>query len=1229
MAVPTATAAESMDVVDEDGGRTKVYKGKVTHRSWAQLPEEIVRYIATYYLLSLASTSYNPQTWETRDHWQQRMVYTVLRDGGALERNLMSVCMGWHKALQNHLFWQQAVALIDPTDYFLSHMWTQPLPTPSAVSRSGSNNRGSSALPPFQQLVSGAAQPPPPVRISFWKHLRSILAVSCYVCRINAPPSNIGLGSVHHSKDRRTTMFTPYLGWVNVCRDHERRKAGFCGLCLREAPIFESATANAVLSQYGLNQESQAHAQALGSLVMSVACIENEDEETWPNVEATCRTCRLEWLWRKTNTNERDREAVAGGAAPRTASKDDFPPNLAAILLSSEDWETRQTIECFLDLGEGTINDVLCLAREKWWLRKFTKLGDMMQQALAARRWNGNTEDMSGRASPARGYQDHQHQSQQVVLLEEAATITSRTLSSSGSDNASEMDREETHYDSADATPDHQRRPILREVTDDYESLGDEEESLQDDDEDDDEDAALLQREENSVKELALGDWARARILDGYWISPADTWYNLDTGYPPPSVRYQKEKQGGGEARKGETWTYAVHPCPWTVEKESDGDSSRVVDTAEAGSSSSDDHGESWENQEDDKRMDEEQEDSHPRWSVVTAEVPPSYTLCEQAFLAHQKQLRLILLPAMRNIVRKLVMECGAAATSSDLAYQVTHTKKRKLEDPAIIASRMSMEEVVRILREEEGVWFDGVDWIERMKNREADEGAGVRKRPRASYDAHDADGTANEPEEVVNSPHSSPTTDDDDRDPYRPGHTAKAASASSGSGSGTSPVLSTTTLETTPSPPMAPSMALSSEDASNKAAVSRDESIEDGDASEDGEPVPKILIPVAPVLEAPRLLRPIPYVPTTVARFPQYTMEALKMVWREACVPLFHCRCSICQRAAAARAAAEAKAERGHHSSYVPRSPQEPRQYQPTSPIRRPVPTSDQPAVRIVLKNEQHEWQEEVQEVDLNELEFDSDEVVEIVLPDQHDGGGGGGGVENAAYYFPREREQHQQQRGTDDGQPKLDAELTLTDEELRAFGYTRSADGGLVSLEEDDNGDGQGEIVQSPLPSEDIGDTTSNADSPDSGNSSRKRSCDELEGPVDLRVSNDPLASPKRARLATPSPVHVTQAPQTPRKRPAESRLSPPRTPARRRKSPALEEAIDQAATPPPRLTTTDLEIGSRPMIRKRNSEELEVGDGGDADGVAQAQKKAKLGGSTIIQDVENPLAPPDLGA
>ena len=69
--------------------------------------------------------------------------------------------------------------------------------------------------------------------------------------------------------------------------------------------------------------------------------------------------------------------------------------------------------------------------------------------------------------------------------------------------------------------------------------------------------------------------------------------------------------------------------------------------------------------------------------ATVAVECPPTYALCELAYRAYQKQMKLLLLPAMANVVRRLAIECAADGV-----------------DPALKAARMSLEEVNEYLRE-------------------------------------------------------------------------------------------------------------------------------------------------------------------------------------------------------------------------------------------------------------------------------------------------------------------------------------------------------------------------------------------------------------------------------------------------------------------------------------------------------------------------------------------------
>lgn len=551
--------------------------------------------------------------------------------------------------VEKHTIWQQAISLVDPTDS-LAHL----------------------------AIVS------PSTELSPYRHFRQIVSSSCLVCRINNPVSSIGLLTAKYS------ISSHLFGFITLCREHERRRLAFCGFCLRESQIFASN------SSTGANE---------------VGVLENEDEETFPAIEATCRSCRSEWLWNKASAAPFDQVAIGG-------------PELC-----SDDWETRQSVDGFIELAEGSVADVINLAREKYWLKKETRLSDMMQQALAAAKFNSSATA--------------------TVSLRRGAAI----------DYGTPIEWEEEFEDEEE------------------ESSGEE-------------DNELMQLE-GGVKDLALGDWARTRILDGYWISPADMWYN--NSVPGKSLDMP-----------------AVHPCPWTI------DSSAIDDPSQ----------------------------QHPQPRIKSAPIPPSFSLCEQAFIQYGHQLCLILLPAMKNIVRRIAIECALENSENG-----NHDKV--VVDPTLRASRMSLEDVTRVLREEEGVWYEGYDWVERKRNdveRERSEG----KRSRAR--------SGDEDDNVECGPTSTSAS----------GVGSGDSSTSSSIGSNnTSPVLSTTTLRTTPSPP-----PLSDNDGCDDNTKTKDYTLPATEVI-----LNKVLIPVEPVLNPPKVLRSIPHVPITTEHLPQFSLEALKNV--------------------------------------------------------------------------------------------------------------------------------------------------------------------------------------------------------------------------------------------------------------------------------------------------------------------------------------------------------------
>ncbi|KAK0476915.1 hypothetical protein EDD18DRAFT_1213456 [Armillaria luteobubalina] len=52
--------------------------------------------------------------------------------------------------------------------------------------------------------------------------------------------------------------------------------------------------------------------------------------------------------------------------------------------------------------------------------------------------------------------------------------------------------------------------------------------------------------------------------------------------------------------------------------------------------------------------------EEHPWQATVMGNVPPSYSLCEHVNYVYVTELRTLLLPSMKNIVRRLVIECVA-----------------------------------------------------------------------------------------------------------------------------------------------------------------------------------------------------------------------------------------------------------------------------------------------------------------------------------------------------------------------------------------------------------------------------------------------------------------------------------------------------------------------------------------------------------------------------------------
>ena len=336
-----------------------------------------------------------------------------------------------------------------------------------------------------------------------------------------------------------------------------------------------------------------------------------------------------------------DREVVAGGSS----------------YWSSLDWEVRQSIDAFIEAGEGTLGDIFQIAREKSWLSRYTRIGMHMEHALAQQRLDMRTN----------GY-IYENTDEEVVT--------------------GEID------------------------PDDYETLA-------------------MAEELHSVREMAQTDWARIRILDGLWLSPADDWHGCRPRLP-----------------------LAEHPAPWALSVT----------------------------------------DGQVRPGPATLRVPPAptYHLADQLYRVFERQLRKILLPAMQNIIKRIMFQGGAEAMK--------------------IVTTMDSEDVLRALQH---AWA----WSKDLRR---------------------------------------PLGHENDPDPGTPLDDASSSSKSEASHT-TSPVLSTATLQTTPSPP-----------------PSDDKREKDGEIESPCEEVPRInLFTELGPPEPSNLLRDIPYVPTTLQEMPAFSLKA------------------------------------------------------------------------------------------------------------------------------------------------------------------------------------------------------------------------------------------------------------------------------------------------------------------------------------------------------------------
>ncbi|PPQ83072.1 hypothetical protein CVT26_011916, partial [Gymnopilus dilepis] len=1091
--------------------------------------------------------------------------------------------------VETHLFWNQVINILDPNDVLLYHMAINP-----KAPQSASHNHNNASHNHQNHSQSQTYLTP-------YQHLRGILNSSCLICRINYPLANTGLAQA------KKLIYTMNLGAIPVCKEHDKRKTHFCWLCCRDSPtLHTNNNLNAQIGQGGFMSDAISGALGMSArerererereydIIQALAIVENEDEDLWPGVVATCRKCRAEWLWRRASLSPRDAEAVGGPA------------------LHPSDWETRQNVEGFLDLGEGTVADLVLMAREKAWLRRWTRYDSLGMHFLGAARGAGGggerEREHKGKGGANNSTNPLGGGFGMFGLGKDLAQNGTALANALGLPSPNPLAEEEEEAEGEDASS----------------SISSEDEVDSDSEEDRE---LMLMRGATQVRDLALQDWCRQRILDGHWISPADAWF-------------RNEVPGFGAGVRVPT----THPCPWAREDSNSTSGPGASRSLGGGGNGADPNA----------TMDV----PHPLESTLRCEPPATFGLAEQAFNTHVRQMKEILGPALRNVVRKVVMECSVYTppSRSRNADGEEDVIEGGYEDPLRRVQRMDLEEVVRILREEEGVWYEGVDWLEKRRNEEEAE-AEVRA-------ARDRNAThrEREQEDAAASPLSSASSTS----------SSEGQRSNNSNSTGTSPVLSTTTLQTTPSPPPVPVRPHKSAESESggrgyqkgKAQVQDGEDDEQqtpqqsqtqtgqtqpqsqsqsqnapskADSNSNSKlnsssnsktkpkprrafnPTPR-LIPIDPVRSPPRLLSKIPYVPVTVRHLPAYSLEALKAAWRDACAPLYHCRCSVCERAKMAEMNARAAAQgysvpqQQQQVQYPPQQQQQ--QYAPPNVQQQQQVVQQPVTLSVPLRGGSYAPNANANLIELKEAVLER-------------------GPEAR-----REEEEEEEELDDVDEYASDEDEVDYSEDDGYSDGY----------VDEDDLDDGEGEDAdaaeQPPLPpprptqtqaapgAKDVNASTKGipATAPaETRTYSRKRSSDELLDEYGRDRDTPAAAAAALAQNATSNAATTPPSPKRQRIVGGDGEEGRPRSlsSGSEASEPPSSRPEEKSRYFPTRPSTHTLSQPPSPTgppssspgrMRKRNSEELEEGVEVDADRLGK-RAKVTLGEGQEVQEVASP--------
>ncbi|CAE6418231.1 unnamed protein product [Rhizoctonia solani] len=411
-------------------------------------------------------------------------------------------------------------------------------------------------------------------------------------------------------------------------------------------------------------------------------------------------------------------------------------------------------------------------------------------------------------------------------------------------------------------------------------------EPLDTDDESDEEDDLLSLSDEFGLRDMIFQDWARNRILEGIWLSPhmdinqyhAQASTNPEFRHMPS--RWAPRHPFGRVQRTPPTLPRVFN---WTIPV--------------AARDARDPH-------------DQRRTYTRAPANFYLSNPPPPSRIAYSLARAWEQTMRLIVGPAITNIVSRIMKECkvaeeviqaGIDGLAKREAVYVQCVLAHGEPDPCKAVSRINADRLVELLRGPEP-WVEGGGWEDIYVDWDEPDSTMVFERdhdqPREREPSLTPSSVAPTLRESVapspppstisaQSPHPSDLQQSSPSDLQRSSPVSTTPSPEA--------LTSPSTMRTTPSPPP---MDGKKSDEGDGVFVTRAEGVFATRSADGFIPTASPIQPVSPRLSTSKPLHPIPLIPHCTYHLGQHTKSVLEMLWREATGGLWMCRCTICSRA-------------------------------------------------------------------------------------------------------------------------------------------------------------------------------------------------------------------------------------------------------------------------------------------------------------------------------------------